>query len=148
MNKIEDAFEAVTIAINYSAKKGIVIFRSEINSAILNDTVWDIRVESNNHTGRFYIDNNTGAVLTADLIKKNTFIATQKSMNIVDALEAVKISLNYCAKNGIVIFMSEIISVYLDANIWLIEVDSPQYCGFIRVNSLTREINNRMVKIF
>ncbi len=147
MNEVEDALKAVTIAIDYSAKKGIIIFRSEVDSAILNDNIWNVKVESHNHKGEFHIDNNTGTVLSAELIKKNTFSAIQKSMGVVDALEAVKISLDYCAKKGIVIYINEVLSVYIDGSVWIIEIESPFYCGFIQVNSLTREIDNRMVTV-
>ena len=62
--KVEDVIVAKDIALNYLAKRGIVVFVSEINSIFKKSKVWFVMIQSVKFTGVAIIKSTTGEVLT------------------------------------------------------------------------------------
>ena len=61
-NKVKDVLEAVKIALDYLAKKGIVIFTREVRSVFRNSIIWSVELDSDNYTGAIIIRVDTGEI--------------------------------------------------------------------------------------
>lgn len=70
IKEVEDVLEAVHIALDYLAKKGIVIFTREVRSVFRNSLVWVVEIDSEQKSGRTF----TGVVLikakTREIVKE------------------------------------------------------------------------------
>lgn len=62
MSEIVDAYEAAKIALDYLAKRGIVIFMREINLIFRSSIIWVIEIDSKVFTGAIIIKRKTGEV--------------------------------------------------------------------------------------
>jgi len=62
MSEITGAFEAAKVALDYLAKKGIVIFTREIRSIFRNSMIWVVEMDSPKFTGSIIIKSRTGEV--------------------------------------------------------------------------------------
>lgn len=60
MSEVEDVLEAVNIATNYLAKKGIVVFTREVRDSI----IWSVEIYSDRFIGVIIIKAKTGEVVT------------------------------------------------------------------------------------
>ena len=58
-NKVKDVLEAVKIALDYLAKKGIVIFTREVRSVFRNSIIWSVELDN---TGAIIIRADTGEI--------------------------------------------------------------------------------------
>lgn len=63
MSEVEDVLEAVKIALNHLAKKGIVVFTREVSSVFRDSIIWSVEIYSDNFTGAIIIKAKTGEVV-------------------------------------------------------------------------------------
>ena len=61
-NKVKDVLEAVNIALDYLAKKGIVVFTREVRSVFRNLIIWCVEIDSVKFTGAIIIRTDTGEI--------------------------------------------------------------------------------------
>ena len=61
-DKVKDVLEAVKIALDYLAKKGIVVFTREVRSVFRNSIIWSVELDSGNYTGAIIIKAKTGEI--------------------------------------------------------------------------------------
>ena len=61
-DKVKDVLEAVNIALDYLAKKGIVVFTREVRSVFRNSIIWSVEIDSDNFTGAIIIKLKTGEI--------------------------------------------------------------------------------------
>lgn len=59
IKEVEDVLEAVHIALDYLAKKGIVVFTREVRSVFRNSLIWVVEIDSEQKSGRTF----TGVVI-------------------------------------------------------------------------------------
>ena len=62
MSEVSDVLEAVKIALDYLAKKGIVVFTREVRSVFRNSMIWCVEIESDKFTGVIIIKAKTGEI--------------------------------------------------------------------------------------
>lgn len=63
MSEVSDVLEAVKIALDYLAKKGVVIFTREIRSVFRNSMIWCVEIDNNKFfTGVIIIKAKTGEI--------------------------------------------------------------------------------------
>ena len=60
--KVKDVLEAVKVALDYLAKKGIVVFTREVRSVFRNSMIWCVELDSNKYTGTIIIKAKTGEI--------------------------------------------------------------------------------------
>ena len=61
-DKVKDVLEAVKIALDYLAKKGVVVFTREVRSVFRNSMIWCVEIESDKFTGVIIIKAKTGEI--------------------------------------------------------------------------------------
>lgn len=68
--EVTDVLEAVHIALDYLAKKGIVVFTREVRSVFRNSLIWVVEIDGEQKTGRTF----TGVVIikakTGEIVKE------------------------------------------------------------------------------
>jgi predicted transcriptional regulator len=64
MSEVEDVLEAVKIALNHLAKKGIVVSVREVRSVFRDSIIWSVEVYSDIFTGAIVIKAKTGEIAT------------------------------------------------------------------------------------
>ena len=62
MSEVTDALEAVKIAPDHLAKKGIVVFTREVRSVFRNSIIWSVEIDSDKFTGAIIIKAKTGEI--------------------------------------------------------------------------------------
>jgi hypothetical protein len=61
-DKVQDVLEAVKIALDYLAKKGIVVFTREVRSVFRNSMIWCVEIDSVKFIGVIIIKTKTGEI--------------------------------------------------------------------------------------
>jgi hypothetical protein len=61
-DSIKDVLEAVKIALDYLAKKGVIVFTREVRSVLRNSMIWCIEIDSVKFTGTIIIKAKTGEI--------------------------------------------------------------------------------------
>lgn len=61
-DKVKDVLEAVKIALDYLAKKGIVVFTREVRSVFRNSMIWCVEIDSVKFIGVIIIKAKTGEI--------------------------------------------------------------------------------------
>lgn len=63
MSEVSDVLEAVKIALDYLAKKGVVVFTQDVISVFRNSMIWCVEIDSNKFfTGVIIIKAKTGEI--------------------------------------------------------------------------------------
>lgn len=62
MSEVKDVSEAVKMALDYMAKKGVVIFTREVRSVFRNSMIWCVEIDSEKFTGVIIIKIKTGEI--------------------------------------------------------------------------------------
>ena len=61
-DKVKDVLEAVKIALDYLAKKGVLVFTREVRSVFRNSMIWCVEIDSDKFTGVVIIKVKTGEI--------------------------------------------------------------------------------------
>ena len=62
MSEVVDVLEAVKIALDYLAKKGVLVFTREVRSVFRNSMIWCVEIDSDKFTGVVIIKVKTGEI--------------------------------------------------------------------------------------
>lgn len=62
MSEVVDVLEAVNIALDYLAKKGVVVFTREVRSVFRNSMIWCVEIDSVKFIGVIIIKAKTGEI--------------------------------------------------------------------------------------
>jgi len=64
MSEVEDVLDAVNIALNYLAKKGLVVFARDVRSVFRDSIIWSVEIYNDSFTGAIIIKAKTGEIAT------------------------------------------------------------------------------------